>query len=166
MKKICLAVLAFFLFWAVGLAQEHPEHPKQQPKTTKQEHPEHPKTDKKETASLTTADLAKGISDYIEGDSKLKGGYLLIYDPTIKKSLELTLTKVHEDKLSQVGENLYFACSDFKATNGKTYDLDFFMKQGENGLEMTEISIHKEEGKPRYSWAEEKGLWVRKPTSK
>ena len=160
MKKICLAVLGCFLFWAVGLAQEHPEHPKQPPKTTKQEHP------KKETASLTTTELAKGIKDYVAKDSELKGGYLLIYDPTIKKSLELSLTKVHEDKLSQVGENLYFACSDFKATNGKMYDLDFFMKQGENSLSVTEISIHKEEGKPRYSWAEEKGLWVRKPTSK
>jgi len=160
MKKICLAVLVCFLFWAVGLAQEHPEHPKQPPKTTKQEHP------KKETASLTTTELAKGIKDYVAKDSELKGGYLLIYDPTIKKSLELSLTKVHEDKLSQVGENLYFACSDFKATNGKMYDLDFFMKQGENGLTVTEISIHKEEGKPRYSWAEEKGLWVRKPTTK
>lgn len=155
MKKVYLAVLVCFLFWAVGLAQEHPEHPKQQPKTAK-----------KETASLTTADLSKGIRNYVDEDSKLKGGYLLIYDPTIKKSLELTLTKVHEDKLSQVGENLYFACSDFKATNGKTYDLDFFMKQADNGLMVTEISIHKEEGKPRYSWAEEKGLWVRKPTAK
>ena len=163
MKKIYLAVLVFFLFWAVGLAQEHPEHPKQQPKTTKQEHP---KTDKKETASLTAADLAKGITDYIAKDSELKGGYLLIYDPTVKKSLELTLTKVHEDKLSQVGENLYFACSDFKATNGKMYDLDFFMKQDKSGLVVTEISIHKEEGNPRYGWVEEKGLWVRKPTSK
>ena len=160
MKKAFLAALISFLFFSFAWAQEHPEHPKQPPKTTKQE------PAKKETASLTTADLAKGISDYIEGDSKLKGGYLLIYDPTIKKSLELTLTKVHEDKLSQVGENLYFACTDCKASNGKMYDLDFFMKQGENGLTVTEISIHKEEGKPRYSWAEEKGLWVRKPTSK
>ncbi|EQB62488.1 MAG: hypothetical protein RBG1_1C00001G0067 [candidate division Zixibacteria bacterium RBG-1] len=160
MKKAYLATLIGFLFFSFAWAQEHPEHPKQQPKTTKQEHPQ------KETASLTTADLAKGISDYVDEDSKLKGGYLLIYDPSIKKSLELTLTKVHQDKLSQVGENLYFACSDFKATNDKMYDLDFFMKQDENGLMVTEISIHKEEGKPRYSWAEEKGLWVRKPTSK
>lgn len=160
MKKVFLAVLGSFLFFSFAWAQEHPEHPKQQPKTTKQEPP------KKETASLTTADLAKGITNYVAKDSELKGGYLLIYDPTVKKSLELTLTKVHEDKLSQVGENLYFACSDFKATNGKLYDCDFFMKQGKNGLEVTEISIHKEDGNPRYTWAEEKGLWTRKPTSK
>lgn len=156
MKKAFLAVLVSILFFSFAWAQEHP-------KATTQEHP---KTTKKEPTSLTTAELAKGIRDYVEGDSELKGGYLLIYDPAIKKSLELTLTKVHEDKLSQVGENLYFACSDFKATNGKTYDLDFFMKQDESGLKVTEISIHKQEGKPRYSWAEEKGLWVRKPTSK
>ncbi|OGC75124.1 MAG: hypothetical protein A2145_02230 [candidate division Zixibacteria bacterium RBG_16_40_9] len=140
------------MFFAFAGAQEHPEHPKG--------------TAKKETPSITTADLAKAIKNYVEEDSKLKGGYFMIYDPTIKKSLELTLTKVHEDKLSQTGENVYFACSDFKASNGKMYDLDFFMKQGENSLMVTEISIHKEEGKPRYSWAEEKGLWVRKPNSK
>lgn len=156
MKKAFLAVLVSILFFSFAWAQEHP-------KATTQEHP---KTTKKETTSLTTAELAKGIRGYVEKDSELKGGYLLIYDPSIKKSLELTLTKVHEDKLSQVGENLYFACSDFKATNGRTYDLDFFMKQGDNSLMVTEISIHKEEGKPRYTWAEEKELWVRKPTTK
>ena len=152
MKKIYLTVLVCFLFWAVGLTQEHPEHPKS--------------TAKKQTTSITTADLAKAIRNYVEEDAELKGGYFMIYDTTIKKSLELTLAKVHEEKLSQVGENLYFACSDFKATSGKMYDLDFFMKQKKSGLVVTEISIHKEEGQPRYAWAEEKGLWVRKPTNK
>lgn len=152
MKKVILAALINSLMWGFVIAQEHPEHPKA--------------TAKKETPSVTTADLAKAIKNFVEEDSKLKGGYFMIYDPTIKKSLELTLTKVHEDKLSQVGEKMYFACSDFKATNDKMYDLDFFMKQGKNDLTVTEISIHKEEGKPRYNWAEEKGLWVRKSTTK
>jgi hypothetical protein len=61
-----------------------------------------------------------------------------------------------------VGEGLYFACSDFKATDGKTYDLDFFMKDSDAGLAVTEIMIHKEEGNPRYSWYEEGGIWKRK----
>lgn len=152
MKKVILAALINFLMWGFVIAQEHPEHPKG--------------TAKKETPSLTTAELAKAVKNYVEEDAQLKGGYFLVYDQAIKQSLELTLDKVHEDKLSKVAENSYFACSDFKATNGKMYDLDFFMKQGENGLTVTEISIHKEEGKPRYTWAEEKGLWVRKPASK
>ena len=57
MKKAFLAILISFLFFTFGLAQEHPEHPKQQPKTTK-----------KETTSITTAELAKSyLPPYLVG---------------------------------------------------------------------------------------------------
>jgi hypothetical protein len=61
-----------------------------------------------------------------------------------------------------VGENLYFACSDFNADGGKVYDLDFFMEAQEHKLVVTEVMIHKEDGTPRYSWYEEDGVWKRK----
>lgn len=134
--------------WA--LAQEHPEHP------TK------PASEATAKPELSKETLALAITDYVKKDSDTKGGYFLIYDGKAKKPLTLTLTKVHQDKLSKVGEGLYFACSDFKATDGKTYDLDFFMKDSDAGLAVTEIMIHKEEGNPRYSWYEEGGIWKRK----
>lgn len=153
MKRILLSVMVSCFFWGFAFAQEHPEHPKSE-------------TAKKETSKVTTAQMAKAITDYVEKDTKLKGGFFLIYDPTISKSLELKLEKVHEDKLSKVSDTLYFACSDFKATGGKMYDLDFYMQLDESGLTVSEISIHKQDGKPRYNWSQEKGLWVRKPISK
>ena len=41
--------------------------------------------------------------------------------------------------------------------------LDIFL-QGKNtdNLTVTEISVHKEDGKARYSWVEEDGIWVKK----
>ena len=141
---------------SAGFAQEHPEHPtKAAPK---------PKTE------VTNETMAKAITDYVSQDAAMKGGYFLIYDTKAKKTLTLTLDKVHQDRLSQVDERLFFACSDFKSSDGKSYDLDFFMqgKEAASGMELrvSEITIHKEDGKPRYSWYEEEGIWKRKESSK
>jgi hypothetical protein len=147
-------MLTFIVLFALALsnlalAQEHPEHPTK-PASKASAKPE-----------LSKETLAQAIADYVKKDSDVKGGYFLVYDGKAKKPLTLTLTKVHQDKLSKVGEGLYFACSDFKATDGKTYDLDFLMKDSDAGLAVTEIMIHKEEGSPRYAWYEEGGIWKR-----
>ena len=123
-----------------------------------QEHPkEHPSSAKK--SALTPAALAKEITQYIEQETKLKGNYFLLYDEKEGKALVLSLDKVHKDKLSKVAEGTYFACSDFKSKDGKTYDLDFFLKESDSGLQVSEITVHKEDGKARYGWVEEKGIW-------
>ncbi len=154
-----LLVMAFFLFAAISVrAQEHPEHPSKDKE--KKEHPEHPSKD--QAGAVTVDQMAQAISDYVNSDAKLKGGFFFVFDATTKKPLQLTLDKVHKEKLSQVSENLYFACSDFKEAGGKVYDLDFFMKSVDGKLTVTELMIHKEEGKPRYQWVEEGGMWKRK----
>ncbi|MCI0406058.1 MAG: hypothetical protein L0Z48_00395 [candidate division Zixibacteria bacterium] len=151
-----MVVLSLFvgLVFAAGklVAQEHPtEHPKAKPAAK----PEAKKTE----ASLTMADLSTAIKGYIAQDAKLKGGYYLVYDPVSKKTLEMTLDRVHEDRLSKVAEGVYFACVDCKATDGKVYDVDIFMKGNKSKLEVNEVSVHKVDGSPRYGWAEEGGVW-------
>jgi len=123
------------------------------------EHPEHPMEHPSESAKVDTEAIATAITDYVATDAKLKGEYFLIYDPVSKSPLLLTLTKVHKDRLSKVGEDLYFACSDFKEKEGKVFDLVFFLRPEHGELKVTEIMIHKVEGKPRYEWYEEKGVW-------
>lgn len=124
-----------------------------------QEHPaEHPQ----DKAALNPETLAKEIEQYAKNESKLKGGYFLLYDEKSKTPLALTLDKVHKDKLSKVGDDVYFACSDFKGTDGKNYDVDFFMKKTESGLELTELTVHKVNGKARYTWYEDSGVWKQK----
>lgn len=151
-----LLVMAFFLFAAISVpAQEHPEHPSKE-----KEKKEQPSKD--EASAVTVDQMAQAISDYVNADAKLKGGFFFVYDATSKKPLQLSLDKVHKEKLSQVGDNLYFACSDFKEAGGKMYDLDFFMQSVDGKLTVTELMIHKEEGKPRYQWSEENGMWKRK----
>ena len=75
------------------------------------------------------------------------------------KDLALDLVKVHDDRLSSLGEGKYFACVDMKATDGTIYDIDFFMSGEPGDMKVTETSVHKINGKPLYNWKEEGGVW-------
>lgn len=157
----CLAILilpAMLMAFSPSatLAQEHPEHSKTKEKT---EHPEHPEA---ASAKVDMESVAVAISAYVETDTKLKGGFFFVFDPVSKSPLTLTLTKIHKERLAQVGDNLFFACSDFDAKSGKVFDLDFFLEAEGDQLVVTEVMIHKEDGNPRYSWFEEDGIWKRK----
>jgi hypothetical protein len=150
MKPIAALVAAALLVVGTSvMAQEHPEHPKQGEKQAEQA-PE---------MKMTLDELADAIAAYIERDTKLKGGYFLVYDAGEKKPLVLKLDKVHKERLAGLGGGVYFACTDMKAADGVVYDLDFFMKKNADGIETTEVSIHKKAGKPRYGWKEENGVW-------
>ena len=139
-------LLVFFLS-----ALLFPEHP---------EHPEHPTT--KKEPQLTVEALAISIENYIQNDVNLKGGFF-VYDKDKKELLTLTLTKIHKERLSNIGGETYFACADFSASNGNIYDLDIFMTgKSTNELVVTEINVHKENGKARYHWENQKGIWVKK----
>ncbi len=148
------ASLALIVSGQMIAQEKHPEHPKK----------EHP-TDKKQ-AGMTKTDLAAAIRTWVEKESAANGGWLKVEDPIEHKTLDLKLEKVHDERLSQVGPNLYFACADFLEKNGTKYDIDVFM-QGKNkdDLKETEVSVHKVNGKERYTWFEEDGIWKKKPAA-
>ena len=141
-QSISLLILSALLF------SEHPEHPS-----------EHPSTKKK--PKLTISDLTISIENYIQNDMNLKGGFF-VYDKNKEEILTLTLTKIHKERLSNIGGDTYFACADFSASNGNIYDLDIFMTgKSQSNLVVTEINVHKENGEARYYWENQKGIWVK-----
>ena len=145
---LCAGITAMMLLWAHATpADEHPEHPED-----------------KSSSAMTLETLAEAITAYIEEDSNLKGGYFLVYDTVDKTPLQLELLKVHKDKLATLGNGVYFACTDMKAADGTVYDLDFFMQQTDDGIETTEIAVHKKSSKPRYTWKEVNGIWEKVKT--
>ncbi len=157
MQRVLVIVAAVvFLAANSGLAQEHPEHPK---KAETKEHPEHPA--EKGGMEMSLDELEAGITAYIQEDAGLKGGKFLVYDAAERKPLVLELVKVHKDKLASLGDGVYFACTDMKAGDGTIYDLDFFMRKGEEGVDATEVAVHKKAGQPRYGWKEDKGIWTK-----
>jgi len=151
-SALSILVLAFFAMAITAKAQEHPtEHPSEHPS-------EHPMSKK---ADITKESLAEAITKYVSDDSKLKGGYFMVYDSVQEKPLALTLEKVHKDRLSSLGDGVYFACADFNATDGSVYDLDIFMKDSGKGLKATDVSVHKKDGIARYGWVEKNGIWMK-----
>jgi hypothetical protein len=158
-RIIIAAAIALFFTPATALfSQEHPEHA------------EHPKAGgeqpKKGGAAkqVSTADISAGIKKNIEIESKKSsdGKFHAKYEG---QDLALALVKVHDDRLQDLGGGKYFACVDMDGTDGKTYDIDFFLTGQPGKMKVTETSVHKIDGKPLYNWKEENGKWNKVPVS-
>lgn len=176
MKIIVPGVLAVFFLATAVPAQEHPEHPKGKTATTAtaaqehpkantataakaQEHPEHPEGKTAATKAYSIDDLEAGIKAAIASKEKAGGGYYRLSDKTGRKTWLLKLDHVHRERLSRLDNKTYFACTDFKSKDGHTVDVDFFMKDKDGKLVMSDATIHKIDGKARYNWEEKNGFW-------
>ena len=120
------------------------------------EHPEHP------TATPTVEEVAMFLEGHLAETTKASDGLLTVHDEKAEIERKLRLDKIHRERLAKTAEATYFVCADFKDTAGTVFDLDFWVKQGGDGLEVAETMIHKEEGKPRYTWYQDGDVWKRK----
>ena len=106
----------------------------------------------------TMSDVSDGLKKFISG-YVAKSADKKFHMPYQRKDLALDLIKVHDNRFSGLGGDKYFACVDMKGSDGKIYDIDFFMAVGARSLKITETSVHKINGKPLYNWKDEKGVW-------
>ncbi len=138
------------------LAQEHPRAPQQ---SQSQQLPQ------TRTGAPQAAVMQASMSDASDGLRRFISGYAAksadkkFHMPYHRKDLALDLVKIHDDRFSSLGGDKYFACVDMKGTDGKIYDIDFFMVVQTGKLTVTETSVHKINGKPLYNWKEEKDVW-------
>src|SRR6266849_1605687 len=163
-KRFATSVFVGLLFAPVVslLAQEHPRAPQQsQPQQLPQ-----PRTGAPQAAMMqaSMSDVSDGIKKFISGYAA-KSADKKFHVPYQRKNLALDLVKVHDDRFSSLGGDKYFACVDMKGTDGKIYDIDFFMVVQTGKLTVTETSVHKINGKPLYNWKEQKGVWKKVPVS-
>src|SRR5213080_5171938 len=143
-------------------AQEHPRAPQQSqsqqlPQTT---------TGAPRTAmtEATMSDVSDGLKRFISGYAA-KSPDNKFHIPFQRKDLALDLIRVHDDRFSSLGSDKYFACVDMKGTDGKMYDIDFFMVVQPGKLNVTETSVHKINGKALYNWKQQGGAWKKVPAS-
>jgi len=155
-RIILAAAIALFFTPATALfSQEHPEHPKKSA--------EHPKAGGV-AKQVSTADISAGIKKNIDAQTK-KSSDGKFHAKHEGQDLALDLIKVHDDRLQDLGDGKYFACVDMKGTDGKTYDIDFFLTGQPGKMKVTDTSVHKVDGKPLYNWKEENGKWNKVPVS-
>jgi len=153
MRHLLFAIIiaaAMSLGTPSGLAaQEHPtsEHPTS----------EHPAASK----AITMDQLAQAIQDGIEAKTKEQGGQFHVSDPVLHETWALELVRVHKDRLAQLSADTYFACTDFRASDGTMLDVDFYMKDENGKLAFSDTAIHKVNGKPRFTYEKKGNYWQR-----
>ncbi len=146
--------------------EEHPEgeaeeeHPEGEKKPEGEEEPPPPPP----REPVTIEAVAQFLEGYVAEEAAMHDQWLRIHDSKTNKDLKLQLDKIHRERLSRTAEKTYFVCADFKSPEGKTFDLDFWVKETDDGLTVTETTVHKEEGTARYTWVEKDGTWSRKST--
>ena len=107
---------------------------------------------------VSNVDISAGIKRHIHNERR-RAADKKFHVNYRGKNLALDLLRVHDDRLSSLGGGKYFACVDMKGSDGKTYDIDFFMAGQPGSMQVTETSVHKINGKPLYNWKEQGGVW-------
>ena len=130
------------------------EHPGQMAPRTEEEKPR-----------ITKEDVAKFAEEYVRKNAT--DGVFKYHDKNTGKDMELTLDRVHRERLSPTKTDEYFVCADFKGKDGNRYDLDFFVQGTDKDnlrVDKTSISVHKVNGKENYTWDynKKKDLWEKK----
>lgn len=98
--------------------------------------------------------IEEGIRNYILETTEKSGGTFNIKDDTL--DLNLRLVRVHTEYLSHLGPGSYFACVDLADEKGDVYDVDFFLDGTADKMNVVRTNIHKLNGKPFYSWKQDK----------
>ncbi len=147
-KSLWVLAVVFCFFGTVSLrAQEHPK--------------EHPNKTGSAAKPISTAELDKAIKDQIAEKAKANGGKLAVKDDVLDKTWQLELVRVHTDKLTQLDDKTYFACVDFKAEDGTMVDVDFYLKSDDGKLALSDTTVHKVNGKPRFNYQKKGNYWER-----
>jgi hypothetical protein len=158
-----IIAVAVALFFAPPITTRAAEHPGAHALTTIQPQAsgtEHPQAQAKE---VSKADISAGIKKHIASETK-KSTNRKFQVKYKGQDLALDLIRVHDDRVSSIGGGKYFACVDMKTTDGKAYDIDFFMTGQPGNMKVTETSVHKINGKALYNWKEVNGIWKKVST--
>ena len=96
--------------------------------------------------------LRQTIQDYVATQEKLQGAFVIV-DERGDVLRRLELIRVHE-RVGKTG-NDYYSCTDMKdVVTGDELDLDFDIEDQGTSLKVADVRIHKDNGKPRYTYDE------------
>ncbi|MCI0412301.1 hypothetical protein L0222_05795 [bacterium] len=112
------------------------------------------------STQVTAEDVANAVTAAVQAQFKADGMFHA-KDNVLNKTWDLSMEKVHKDKLHVLENGDYFACVDFKAKDGAMLDVDFFLKNKDGKLVVTDSSIHKVDGTARYTYQEKGGVYLR-----
>ncbi|KKK53712.1 hypothetical protein LCGC14_3092030, partial [marine sediment metagenome] len=114
--------------------------------------------------NVVTKEIQDGIEKHIEEQTRLGEGYFKL--PFDDGELRLKLVRVHTEYLANLGPRRHFACVDLASTDGDVYDVDFFLAGDPGAMTVTETTVHKINGQPRYVWEQKRDKTWHRVTAK
>jgi len=108
-------------------------------------------------AAPTAEELRDTIRSYIAWQEDATGAFTIPDRRNYGKLRSLTLIRVHE-RVGKAGD-YYYSCTDMRdVATGEALDLDFDISDQEEVLKVVAIRIHKDDGKPRFTYGENNTL--------
>lgn len=108
-------------------------------------------------AEPSAEELRSTIRTYIQTQEKLTGSFTIPDAQEKGKLRTLSLIRVHE-RVGKTGA-YYYSCTDMKdVATGDQLDLDFDVADTGKELKVVAVRIHKDNGKPRYTYDEKDNL--------
>jgi len=108
-------------------------------------------------AEPSAEELRQTIRDYIQRHEDKLGSFTVPDPKQIGKLRTLSLIRVHE-RVGKTGD-YYYSCTDMKdVASGDELDLDFDVSDQEQKLQVVAVRIHKDNGKPRYTYDQNDNL--------
>lgn len=102
------------------------------------------------TAEPSAGKIRSAMKNYVDTTTKEKGAFE-IYDTEAGKTRKLGLVKIHQ-RVGKAGD-YYYTCADFKDTEtNEMLDLDIDVRNEEGKLNVADVTIHKVNGKERYTY--------------
>jgi hypothetical protein len=114
-------------------------------------------------APIGFAQITSAVHDYVVADTKLKGGYFLLWDSEQKSVLRLAYTNVRLENVGRTSDGRHVACCDFAGVDGHNYNLDFWVRSVNGQLVVEEIRIHMMDQNPRYHLRQAQGTFFTRP---
>ncbi|WP_209330141.1 transglutaminase-like domain-containing protein [Lunatimonas salinarum] len=103
---------------------------------------------------VSISEIEEGIKQFIDVKTQEHKGVFPVKDEN--HDLRMKLVRVHTEYLSNLGPDSHFACVDLVDEHGDVYDVDFFMEGKPGEMTVTSTTVHKLNGKPFYSWKQNK----------
>jgi len=108
-------------------------------------------------AEPSAEQLRDTIRKYIQRQEQALGSFTVADWKQKGKLRTLSLIRVHE-RVGKTGD-YYYSCTDMKdAATGDQLDLDFDVSDSSKELKVVAVRIHKDNGKPRYTYDEHDNL--------
>ena len=109
--------------------------------------------------AVSQEELTAAVLAHIE-EQTMKYGQFFVYDEQEKTPLHLEFQEFVADRGGPVGDQTYFASTRCTDPDGNVVVVDVFMRSTDAGhLKLVKVSVQERDGRERYHWMQEDGLW-------